>query len=148
MACEPTPSDEVVRVVHPSVFSVPVPRTAAPSLKVTVPVGVPAPGPALTVAVNVTGCPKSAGFSDDATAVVDGPAVIVCVSTLEVLPPILPSPPYTAVIECGPDAREEVLSVVHPPGFSDPVPSTVLPSLKVTDPVGRPEPTLTRSEEH
>ena len=41
-------------------LSVPVPRVVEPSLKVTVPVGVPAPE--LTVAVKVTAWPKTEGL--------------------------------------------------------------------------------------
>jgi len=46
--------------------SVPLPMTVVPSRKFTVPVGVPAPGAVtVTVAVNVTLCPKTDGFTDD-----------------------------------------------------------------------------------
>jgi hypothetical protein len=42
----------------------------APSLKVTVPLGVPLPDAvALTVAVNVVVCPKAVGLVDEANAV-------------------------------------------------------------------------------
>jgi hypothetical protein len=42
-----------------------------PSRKVTVPLGVPAPGATTeTVAVNVTDCPKTDGFAPEATVVV------------------------------------------------------------------------------
>jgi len=42
---------------------VPEPITVAPSLNVTVPLGVPLPGAAaITVAVNVTACPKTDGL--------------------------------------------------------------------------------------
>src|SRR5437868_11647148 len=61
-----------VRVATPT-LSVPVPKVAAPSLKVTVPVGVPEPGAlAVTVAVNVTDWPKTdgAGAVEDTTVVV------------------------------------------------------------------------------
>jgi hypothetical protein len=48
--------------------SVAVPRVAAPSRKVTVPVGVPTPGEtALTVAVNVTAWPDDDGFTEEVT---------------------------------------------------------------------------------
>ena len=47
---------------------VPVPSVVAPSLKVTVPVGVTTKP--VTVAVNVTGCPNVLGLTDEATAVV------------------------------------------------------------------------------
>ena len=46
----------------PSMPSVPVPSIVAPSLKVTVPVGVPEAD--VTVAVNVTGWPESDGFTE------------------------------------------------------------------------------------
>ncbi len=50
---------------------VPLPITVTPSRKFTVPVGVPAPGATIaTVAVNVTLCPKTDGFTDEATVVV------------------------------------------------------------------------------
>jgi hypothetical protein len=45
-----------------------VPRVEPPSRKVTVPVGVPAPGEtALTVAVKVTAWPDADGFTDEVT---------------------------------------------------------------------------------
>src|SRR5579859_8064069 len=52
-------------------LSVPVPSVLVLSLKVTVPVGVPAPGgTAVTVAVNITDCPKMDGLLFETTAVV------------------------------------------------------------------------------
>jgi hypothetical protein len=51
--------------------SVPVPITVAPSRKLTVPVAVPAPGATTaTVAVKVTDCPKTDGFTDEVRLVV------------------------------------------------------------------------------
>ena len=48
----------------------PVPIVVAPSVKVTVPVGVPVPGATTaTVAVNVTDWPTTDGDPDDTTAV-------------------------------------------------------------------------------
>ena len=41
--CDPTDSVEVLKVATPLLLSVPVPRVVEPSLKVTVPVGVPEP---------------------------------------------------------------------------------------------------------
>ena len=50
-------------------LSVPVPSVAVPSRKVTVPVGVPAPGAfALTVAVKVTLWPNTEGLVAEVTA--------------------------------------------------------------------------------
>ena len=57
MKRRPTLSVELVKVATPD-ERVPVPKVAAPSKNVTVPVRVPAPGAtALTVAVKVTDCP-------------------------------------------------------------------------------------------
>jgi len=50
----PTASDVVEKVATPEAFRVPVPRLVIPSRKVTVPVGVPLPEEAATVAVSVT----------------------------------------------------------------------------------------------
>src|ERR1043166_1659626 len=63
--------EEVEKVATPDAFSVPVPSEAAPSMKVTVPLGVPVPAwPGLTVAVKVTDWPEAAGFAEEATVVV------------------------------------------------------------------------------
>ena len=52
-------------------MSVPGPSVVVPSLNVTVPLGVPAPGAtADTVAVRVTDWPNTDGFTDELTAVV------------------------------------------------------------------------------
>ena len=84
----------------------------APSLNVTVPVGVPVPGATtLTVAVKVTDWPKTDGFTLEASAVVVVFWFTVCVRTAEVLPESFVSPPYTAVIECDPTARVAVAKV-------------------------------------
>lgn len=68
-----TESVNVENVATPAPFRVPVPRVVAPSLKVTVPVGVPDPGDtAATVAVKVTDWPKTDGLTLDVReAVVD-----------------------------------------------------------------------------
>ncbi len=64
-----TDSDEDVKVAKPE-LSVPVPIVVAPSLNVTVPVGVTEPDTCVTVAVNVTDCPNTDGFVDEVTVVV------------------------------------------------------------------------------
>ena len=80
------------------------PRVVGPSLKVTLPVGVPAPGAtALTFAVKVTDCPTIAGFFDDVSVVAVDAAFTVSP------PPNVPELPvkvvvfgtYVAVTECG-----------------------------------------------
>ena len=58
-----------------------------PSLKVTVPVGVPEPGATtVTVALKVTDCPGAEGLSEDTTAVEVEALFTVCVKAEEVLP--------------------------------------------------------------
>src|SRR5262245_41016158 len=83
MAWSPTASADVVNVVEPP-ESAAVPRTAVPSLKVTLPVGVPPPGATgVTVAVNVTEAPAIEGFDDDTTAVVVADLITVCTTSAE-----------------------------------------------------------------
>jgi hypothetical protein len=75
MECGEPPADSelTLYVATPEAFSALVLRLLLPSKKSTVPVGVP-PLP-LTVAVNVTGLPASAGFCEEVTVVVLGAAV-------------------------------------------------------------------------
>src|SRR5260370_28108315 len=73
MECVPTASELVEKVaVNGAVAdNVPLPMTVAPSRKLTVPVGVPAPGATTaTVAVKVILCPKTDGFTDEVRLVV------------------------------------------------------------------------------
>jgi hypothetical protein len=60
-----------------------VPRTVVPFLKVTVPVGVP-DDVEVTVAVNLTNAPNSAGFKEETNAVVVAFST-TCVTADEVL---------------------------------------------------------------
>src|SRR5438132_6220268 len=105
-----------VAVVTPAlVDSVPVPSVAAPSLKVTVPLGEPAPGAVtLTVAVNVTDWPNTDGFADE-LRLVDVLALLTTCDTAElVLVVKFVSPPYTAVMLCVPTLRADVAHVATP----------------------------------
>src|SRR5207247_320158 len=112
---EPTASVLVTNVAWPEPFRVPVPRVLEPSLKVTVPVGVPAPGLlAVTVAVKVTDCPDSDGLAEELTSVVVLAFVTVGVSVLEVLPVEVAPPPEEAVVGCGPTASVLVTDVAWP----------------------------------
>ena len=89
----PTARLEVEKVAVPP-LSVPVPSVAVPSRKVTVPVGVPAPGAfAVTVAVNVTLWPNTEGLVADETLVVVSSWFTVWVRAPELLPASLVSPP-------------------------------------------------------
>jgi hypothetical protein len=137
--CEVTDKAVVANVAVPPLREF-VDRAVAPSLKVTVPVGVPLPGEAaLTVAVNVTDCPKTVGLVELLSAVVLLSWLTVCVSADDVLVLKLPSPLYTAVIECDATLNELVLNVAVPE-LKLLVASDVAPSLNVTVPVGVPAP--------
>jgi hypothetical protein len=60
-----------VNVAVPAADSELVPMVIVPLRKVTVPVGVPAPGAVtVTVAVNMTACPTADGFGEEDNAVV------------------------------------------------------------------------------
>ena len=86
IGCEPTASVLVTNVAWPEAFRVPVPRVLGPSLKVTVPVGVPAPLVlAFTVAVKVTGCPDTDGLIEETTPVVVPGSVVVVVGAAVVV---------------------------------------------------------------
>src|SRR5437762_12481949 len=70
----------VVKMAWPELFRVPVARVLPPALKVTAPVGVPAPGLfAVTVAVKVTGCPNTDGWTEEVSPVVVPGRVVVVV---------------------------------------------------------------------
>ena len=88
----PRDSEPVENVAWPP-LRVPVPSVFVPSLNVTVPVGVPAPGAtALTVARKVTDWPEQDGFNEE-LLVVNVPALLtVCVKFAEVLVLKLESP--------------------------------------------------------
>jgi len=64
----------VVKVAVP-LASVAFPRLAAPLMNVTVPPGVPAPAPVVTVAVNVTACPNIDGLGEE-------PVIVLVVAAL------------------------------------------------------------------
>ena len=73
--------------------SVALPSRVEPSLKLTLPVGVPAPGAVtLTVAVKVTFCPKTDGLGALLRVVLVPAVATVLVTALEVLLLKLPSP--------------------------------------------------------
>ena len=71
MGCAPTANAELVNVAIPDALTGPVLIIVDPSLNVTVPVRVPAPGATTaTVAVNVTDWFKSDGFTEELRVVV------------------------------------------------------------------------------
>src|SRR5436190_15322611 len=77
----------MVNRAWPEPSRVPVPRMLGPSLKVTVPVGVPAPAlRAFTVAVKVTDCPDTDWLCEEVTpVVVPGSVVVVVVVVVDVV---------------------------------------------------------------
>jgi hypothetical protein len=111
------------------------PRIAGPSRKVTVPVAVEG----VTVAVKVTAWPKMEIGSEDVSTVLVAagvcPGETVSVTGVEVLGPLLESPPYEAVILWVPDVRVATVKVAVPPARATGAPRVVEPSRKVTDPV-------------
>jgi hypothetical protein len=66
--CETAESEDVVKDAVPCALKVMTPSVVAPSVNVTVPVGVPVL--VETVAVNVTDWPDTAGLTDETRAVV------------------------------------------------------------------------------
>lgn len=74
--CDPTASRDVCNVAIAEPFSVPALSVIVPSMKLTVPVGVP-DVVLVTVAVNVTDCANVDGLLFDVTAVVVAAGVMV-----------------------------------------------------------------------
>ena len=95
MLCEPTPAKVSLQVATPATSGLPTQPAmlTPPSWKVTVPVGVPAPGGlAVTVAVKVTLWPETEGLTEELSAVVVASWLMVWVSAAEVLVRKLASP--------------------------------------------------------
>ena len=92
MECAPTCSEETTSVASPCGSSATVPRTAAPSPNVIVPVGIPAVVP-FTVAERVIGVPKATSALLETSAVVVADAVTNCDRTGEAPLAELVSPP-------------------------------------------------------
>ena len=131
----------MLNVATPEPFSIPTPIWFGPSLKITLPVGVPEPGDtAPTVAENVTVCPKLDGLSEELTDVEVLAWFTVCETPVDVLLAKLKfvSPLYVAVIVFGEPTVVEVRLQVP----ADTVPVQVeVPSLTVTVSVpGTPPP--------
>jgi hypothetical protein len=141
MLCDPTVSDAVLKVAVPP-LKVAVPSEFAPSLNVTVPVGVPLPDCGATVAVNVTSCPLVNCVFDalrEVLVLIFAGAETTTVTTVEVDAAKFASPEYAAVMLCDPTVSDDVLKVAVPP-LNVAVPSEFAPSLNVTVPVGVPLP--------
>src|SRR4051812_4308401 len=93
--------------------------------------------------LSVSVWPHAAGFGSAVNEAVGGGAgLTVCDSAGDVLVMNVVSPPYTAVIECGPRLNDDVTSVATPP-LRAPVASVVPPSWKSTVPAGAPPDAVT-----
>jgi hypothetical protein len=91
--CEATESEDVVKVATPEPFRATTPSVVAPSVNVTLPVGIPVLGAlAETAAVNVTDWPDTAGLTDESKAVVVPSFTIDWVSAVDALVLKLASP--------------------------------------------------------
>jgi hypothetical protein len=134
IVCDPTDSEGVMNTAVPNAFNGDDPRTVLPSLKVTVPAGIP-PVDEITVAVKVTACPTDEGLTEDVSVVVVVACVTVCERADDELPRKLVSPPYSAVMAWVPVERLDVLKAACPDELRVPVPIGAPPSLNVTLPV-------------
>ena len=87
MALAPAVSNDATHVAVPpaTIWAAHPAIGTPPSRKATVPVREPEPGTvAFTVAVKVTGCPVTDGFTEDASDVEVAPGLTVCVKTGDV----------------------------------------------------------------
>ena len=123
------------------------PSKVAPSWKLTVPEGEPAPGATgATTAEKVTPAPNTLGFTEEIEVTVVAALLTVCDNGDELLEVKFASPLYDAVMECGPTARDAVVSVAVPEASRDPEPRLIALSENVTVPVGAPPGEVTMAE--
>src|SRR5262249_32431062 len=114
MTWPPAAAKLVVNVDVPSAPTATIPRITEPSLNVTVPVGMPAPGAtADTVAVKVTGWPVPVGLIDGLRATVVAAGLTVSVTNADLLGAKVLLPTKEAASECTPTPSDRV-SVAWP----------------------------------
>jgi len=126
-------------------LNVPIPICDDPSMKTIEPVGTPVPDCGETPAANVTLCPLVNCIADaerDVLVATFAGAATVTGTAADVDAEKFVSPEYTAVTECEPTLRLDVLNVAVPEEFNVPVPICVAPSLNFTEPVGTPDPDI------
>src|SRR4051794_9230269 len=113
MLCEPTARALLDTLAEPVAETALVPSAFAPSRKVTLPPGLFP----LTLAVQVTSCPKLPGFALELTLVVLAAATArtVCVKGGDVLASWLASPEYPMLIACVPTLSVDTLNTGAPP---------------------------------
>ena len=83
--------------------------------------------------VNVTVCPRVDGFADELTFVVVVALLTVCCTAPDVPLLKIALPAYTAVIECFPGAKDELVNLALP-AANVPTPKFTGPSLNITCP--------------
>jgi hypothetical protein len=125
----------VESVATPEAFSVAVPSSVAPFMKMTVPAGVTVLAP-FTVAVKVNAWPATTGFGEATRPVVVAWALTDNETAGDVLMLKLSFPVYSAEKLYAPTANDAVDSVAAPDAFKATVPNTVLPLKNVTEPAG------------
>src|SRR5262249_4698263 len=110
-------------------------------MKVTVPVGVPAPG-AITMAVSVSACPNTAVAADARSAVVvaAGAGAFTCSVGPWELGAKLAAPLWGAVMAGPPGVAKLGVNVAVPSAGPSPRPRITSPSMNTTVPVGAPLP--------
>src|SRR5258707_6097362 len=125
MAWRPATEKLVVNVAVPPAPTATVPRITLPSLNVTVPVGVVAPGAtAATVAVKVTAWPVTAGLTDDRRATVVAAGLTVTVTAAEVLP-AKPTVPAKEAVSAWVPMPSDTGTVAWPAALTGSQPTTV-----------------------
>src|ERR1043166_6741368 len=128
--CEPAASDEVENLACPDPSKVSASITVEPSLKSTVPVGVPRSDPlAATATENVTGCPRQETLGE-------APAVVVAVGFWTVMgglvsEDLLESEISLAVRVCVPNVRKLTLKLFVPETSAESVGNVALASLEL-----------------
>jgi hypothetical protein len=139
IVCVPRESDEVVHAAcSPDKLTLEH-SVVPPSLKVTLPVGVPVVT-LLTVAVKVMDVPTIAGLAEETSAVCElsFSETIWSAESVPVLGLKLVSPPYSAVMVCVPAESAEVAHAACSADKATFEQIGVTPSLKVMLPVGLP----------
>src|SRR5262249_4814662 len=138
MTWPPAIAKLVLNDATPEGPSATIPRTTLPSSNVTVPVGVPPPGEATnTAAVKVTVWPVAAGLTDDPSPTPVDARLTVSATAAEVLL-VKPLVPAKEAVSVWLPTPSDTVSLAWPLALTDTMPSTVLPSRKVTVPVGTP----------
>src|SRR2546428_11624550 len=128
MVCVATDNDEVAKVATPDPLSgMALPITVEPSLKSTVPAGIPMEPD--TVAVKLTDCPKTEGFCDELRLVAAGALFTVTVAL--VLAPSAAAKSEAARVCGAPPVQKVKLDRMPEPPASDRLP----PAAPLSSPI-------------